>query len=116
MTKLKFNKKQTELLDKAIESYEIKESRNNLSAKQQRVFIASQMTSADLLGNARLDGEDFEEYKERRKLEKLWTKIHLEGKYAWVSVDYEEDSNAGMFINKGGGTYVKAIHGELKTE
>ena len=33
-----------------------------------------------IMGNARLDGEDFETYKARRKAEKQWIKNHLRGK------------------------------------
>jgi hypothetical protein len=111
---MKLNKQQSELLDKALESYEVKESKNNLSAKQQMVFIASQMTSDDLLGNARQEGEDFEEYKQRRKLEQLWTKMHLQGKFAWVAVDYQEAEIEGMMMNNGGGTYKKELYGEFE--
>ena len=113
MTKLKFTKKQTELLDKALETHQLQESRKNLTAKQQRVFVASQMTSADLLGPKRLEGEDFEEYKERRTIENLWYKMQSQGKFVWVSTSWREEPATGMYINEGGGTYIKAIHGEL---
>lgn len=111
---MKLNKQHTELLDKALETFQLTESRNNLSAKQQMVFIASQMTGDDLLGNARQEGEDFEEYKQRRNIEKLFNKIHSQGKFAWVAIDWQEESSTGMFMNQGGGTYKKSLYGELE--
>lgn len=111
---MNLNTKQNELLDKALEAFEVKESKNNLSAKQQMVFIASQMTGDDLLGNARLEGEDFEAYKQRRKIEKFFTKMYLQGKFAWVAVDYQSEPNSGMYMNAGGGTFKKELYGEFE--
>jgi len=38
-------------------------------------------TFDDFKGSKRVDGEDFEVYKIRRKAEKLVTKIYLQGRY-----------------------------------
>ena len=107
--------KNTELLDKALETLEVdKETRNNLTGEQQRSFIVSQMTSDDLLGSKRVEGESFTEYKERRTLEKLWLKMVKSGKFAWVSVDMKQEPTTGMWMNNGGGTYKKELYGELE--
>ena len=113
MTKLKFNKHQTDLLDKALEQYQVNESRNNLNAKQQMVFVISQMTSTDILGPKRIEDEDFEDYKLRRKLENLWRQMKLEGKFAWVSKSMTQEPTTGVWVNSGGGTYSKDVHGFL---
>ena len=104
-------------LASAMEQFEIpKDSRDNLKAKQKRVFVASQMTIKELKGNKRLEGEDFETYKERRAVENIWNKIAESGKMAWtsVSMEYEEvQKGMGFHVNKGGGTYEKSKHGFL---
>ena len=103
----------------ALDQYEIpKDSRDNLKAKQKRVFVATQMSIHDLQGNKRLEGEDFETYKERREIENVWHKIKESGRLAWtaVSMQYEEvQKGMGFHVNKGGGTYKKTTHGFLTT-
>lgn len=102
------------LLNEAIAEYDVTVKPEDISKKTKRVFIASKLTIKDLQGPARLEGENYEEYRERRTIENLWTKMSMEGQYAWLSVDLQKE-NVGdgveMYVNKGGGTYVKAIHG-----
>ena len=104
------------VLNEAIAEYDVTVDKSDLSKKSQRVFIASKLTIKDLKGPARLEGENYEEYRERRTIEDLWTKMSLEGKYAWLSVDLQKESINGvdMYVNKGGGTYRKDIHGILE--
>jgi hypothetical protein len=110
------SEKLSTLLDEAITEYDVTITKSDLSKKSQRVFIASKLTIHDLQGMARLEGENYEEYIERRIIENLWTKMSLEGKYAWLSVDLQKESIDGvdMYVNKGGGTYRKDIHGILE--
>lgn len=101
-------------LNEALTQYEVTTPKADLKKKSQRVFIASQMTIKDLKGNARLEGEDFEEYRERRTIENTWLKMKSKGEFGWLSIDMQQESIAdGMdfYVNKGGGTYIKAVHG-----
>jgi len=101
-------------LNEALTQYEVTTPKTDLKKKSQRAFIASQMTIKDLKGNARLEGEDFEEYRERRTIENTWLKMKSKGEFGWLSVDLQEEELADglkMYKNNGGGTYIKAVHG-----
>lgn len=49
--------------------------------------------SYDYLSNARLIGETFEQYKQRRKLANMIVKQHLKGKHAEPGEESTEESN-----------------------
>ena len=71
-------------------------------------------SAENLKGPKRLENESFDDYKDRRSIENFWTKLHLKGKYAWLTTNLIFDKDLQRYFNKGGGTYRKAIFGELK--
>ena len=70
---------------------------------------AKETTTLKIFGPKRLEGETFEDYKIRQKMENLVYKYKSKGKYLWISVDL---SNKDW--NRVGGAYEYKKHGKLK--